>query len=133
MKEHGGEIFTPEILENDIQTKGLPILRKAQEIIEYFQPKQWIIENPSTGRMKKYIDDPFYDADYCKYTDWGYKKSTRFWTNIVLDKPLQRCNNDCINMCKNKHKITVDKAKSLRDRYRVPPLLIHELFSKQIE
>ena len=24
--------------------------------------------------MKEYIDKPFYDVDYCKYSDWGYKK-----------------------------------------------------------
>jgi hypothetical protein len=24
-----------------------------------------------TGEMKKYINRPFYDVDYCKYSDWG--------------------------------------------------------------
>ena len=26
-------------------------------------------------------DKPFYDVDYCMYSDWGYKKRTRIWTN----------------------------------------------------
>jgi hypothetical protein len=26
-------------------------------------------------------DIPFYDVDYCMYSDWGYKKRTRIWTN----------------------------------------------------
>ncbi len=67
------------------------------EIINYFKPKYWWIENPQTGRMKEYITLPFYDIDYCKYSDWGYKKRTRFWTNIE-DFDAKLCNKDCGNM-----------------------------------
>ena len=51
-------------------TKADPIVLKALEIIEYFQPKYWFIENPQTGYLKTrpFMNDiPFYDVSYCKY------------------------------------------------------------------
>ena len=60
---------------------------KVFEIIDYFKPRILVGNEKSsaTGRMKEYINDliPYYDIDYCKYSDWGYKKTTRFWTNIT--------------------------------------------------
>jgi len=49
---------------------GLPILRQAEKIIDYLKPKYYFIENPQTGKMKEYITRPFYDVDYCMYSDW---------------------------------------------------------------
>ncbi len=98
IKSHGDKIITKEILENDIEKYGKPMVDKVREIINYFNPDYYIIENPQTGKMKTYITDlPFYDVDYCKYSDWGYKKKTRFWTNIEGFIPMI-CKNDCENM-----------------------------------
>jgi len=41
-----------QIIEN-INQFGLPILRKTEEIINYYQPTYYFIENPQTGRMKE--------------------------------------------------------------------------------
>ena len=75
--------YTRESIERDMLERGVPILRKTEEIIRYFQPRLWFIENPQTGKMKDFIDPSvnYYDVDYCKYTDWGYRKRTRIWTN----------------------------------------------------
>ena len=99
LKSHGDTIITREILNNDIEKFGVPMVDKVFEIIEYFDPEYFIIENPKNGRMKEYINDliPYYDIDYCRYSDWGYKKSTRFWTNIP-DLEFISCNNKCDNM-----------------------------------
>jgi len=95
---HPTEVITKEILQQDIDNVGKPMVDKIFEIIDYFQPKYWWIENPQTGKMKTYITDkPFYDVDYCKYSDWGYKKKTRFWTNIQNFKP-KICKKDCENL-----------------------------------
>ena len=57
---------------------------KSLEIIGYFQPKTWFIENPATGLLK---DKPFTqglafaDVDHCCYCDWGYRKRARSWNN----------------------------------------------------
>ena len=58
------------------------LVAKVLEIVEYFQPETWWIEHPRHGRLKnrEVVEGiPFVDADYCQYSDWGYKKPTRFW------------------------------------------------------
>ena len=90
--------LTKEDIENDIEKFGKPMVDKVFEIIDYFKPKYWWIENPATGKMKNYIiDKPFYIIDYCKYSNWGYQKRTIFWTNIEGFKPLL-CKKDCENI-----------------------------------
>ena len=58
------------------------VVRKVLEIIKYFEPEQWWIENPRTGMLKDrpFMKDlPFVDVDYCQYSAWGYRKPTRIW------------------------------------------------------
>jgi hypothetical protein len=134
LKSHGDTIITKEIIENDMMTIGVAILRKTEEIIDYFNPKLWFIENPSTGRMKEFlIHRPYYDVDYCKYADWGYRKRTRIWTNKTDFIP-KTCKKDCgqINTNTKKHITSLNDigGGSNRDkRYRIPPTLIKELLS----
>ncbi len=98
-----GEIVSKEDIQRDINLYGKPMVDKIFEIIEYFKPEYWWIENPATGKMKDYISiqypqyNKYYDVDYCKYSNWGYKKMTRFWTNIENFQP-KRCKNDCENI-----------------------------------
>ena len=80
-----------------------------RKLVEYFNKKKYYdggFLRYSTGLMKNYINDliPYYDVDYCKYSDWGYKKKTRLWTNIENFKP-KICKDDCENMIK------IDKQK----------------------
>ena len=109
---HPTEIITKEHILDDIERYGKPMVDKIFEIIEYFEPKYWWIENPQTGKMKTYItDQPFYDVDYCKYSDWGYQKRTRFWTNIEDFKPLI-CKKDCDNIITIKKTLENDEKKN---------------------
>ena len=128
---HPTETITMKHLEDDIEKFGRPMVDKVLEIIEYFQPKFWWIENPQTGKMKDYLSDkPFYDVDYCKYSDWGYKKRTRIWTNIKGFNP-QLCNKDCDNIVNGKHKNSSRNnnwdGNGTLERYRIPEKLIEEL------
>ena len=95
LKAHGDKIITKEIIDEDIEKYGIPMIEKVFEIIDFFKPKYFWIENPETGRMKEYINDliPFYDVDYCMY-GMNYKKRTRFWTNINGFNP-KLCNGKC--------------------------------------
>jgi len=88
------EVFTKEILEAQRKESDQLIL-KTFEIIDYFNPELWALENPQKGTLKdrdimKYI--PYYDVSYCMYSDWGYEKRTRIWTNkkewnnLICDK-----------------------------------------------
>ena len=130
MKAHD-KTFTKELLLEDIEKYGKPMVDKVREIIDYFKPKYWWIENPHTGKMKEYITDlDYYDIDYCKYSNWGYKKRTRFWTNIKGFEP-KRCNKDCGSYGKNGHikQIGHYSDRSTRyERYRIPFKIIRGLF-----
>jgi len=121
--------YTSEKIQNDIDNIGVPILRRAEEIINYFEPTYYFIENPQTGRMKEYINDkPYYDVDYCKYCDWGYRKRTRIWTNVLNFEP-KLCRKDCGTVRGNKHIVDSTKDVPLRQRYKIPPKLIEDLFN----
>ena len=117
------------------------IVKRTIEIIEYFQPDKWFIENPQTGLLKDrdfMLGIPFTDVDYCRYSDWGYKKKTRIWTS--QDYEGRVCNKQCGNMTNGHHRnpimpfkvYTIDKSSasySTKDfLYRIPEQLIVELF-----
>tara|TARA_R110002020_G_scaffold1280_5_gene6071 strand:- start:4101 stop:4772 length:672 start_codon:yes stop_codon:yes gene_type:complete len=139
-KLHPNQIITKEVLQKDINDFGLPLLHRALDIIYYFEPKYWFIENPGNSKMKNYLQGvPFYKVDYCMYTSWGYKKPTIIWTNLENFKP-KRCNGNCRNTINGIHKSNIGgsaqikgtsllrKGTSLKERYRIPPELIRDLF-----
>ncbi len=123
-----GSIVKKEDLERDIDLYGKPMVNKCFEIIDYFKPKHWWIENPATGKMKNYIEsdyphyNTYYDVDYCKYSDFGYKKTTRFWTNLKGFE-AKRCKNDCENMLevegKKQHNIVLANGYEMIDGKKV--------------
>ena len=129
LKMHGDTIITKEILQNDINKFGKPMVDKVLEIIDYFKPKYWWIENPQTGSMKEYITNrKSYDVDYCKYSNWGYQKRTRFWTNITGFQP-KKCKKDCGYTENGRHKVTLGGPYTTKyERYRIPFKLLRELF-----
>ena len=63
---------------------SIQLVDKTIEIIEYFRPKFFVIENP-VGKMKqhypKILDKAFIRLDYCMYGK-KYKKPTNIWTNL---------------------------------------------------
>jgi hypothetical protein len=115
------------------------IVQRTIEIIEYFNPDYWFIENPQTGKLKDqdFMDMPYYDVDYCQYGKL-YRKRTRIWTN--LDNFVPRlCGGAgvCTAMDGRKHRLSIgngnpiytEHALSLHDKYSIPPLLLQALFA----
>lgn len=114
------------------------IVTRTLEIIQYFQPKVWFMENPATGYLKDQIfmrGLPYIDVHYCKY-GYPYRKWTRIWTNLEGFKP-KLCNNDCDALVKDKvsgclrHIGTfggIYPGTPLNQRYSIPPLLVAEMF-----
>ena len=107
-----------------------------------YNPELWFMENPNTGNLKnrEYMKDlPCYVVDYCMYSDWGYRKRTRIWTNKQGWTPL-KCDGSgsCGNMIGSlgnterlKHKEDISglkKRTTLDERYRIPEDLIFSLF-----
>ena len=120
------------------------IVQKTIEIIRYFNPSVWFIENPQTGLLKHQDfmkDFDYFDLDYCKY-GFPYRKRTRIWTNLTSWKPRPLCKKDCGNIINNKHKETAQRMPSGKksdwgndyiihrqdELYRIPSELINEIF-----
>ena len=63
--------------------KADALVQKCLEIIDFYQPRLWFLENPDTGYLKSrpFMQNvPYVRVDYCMYgTD--YRKRTRIWTN----------------------------------------------------
>ena len=121
------------------------IVQRALDILEYFEPRYWMIENPQSGLLKDQIimwGIPFKDIDYCKY-GMPYRKRTRIWNNVVRWEPRALCMKDCGNIRNNKHIATAQRGPSgkretwavqprftLHELYRVPAELVSELLVK---
>lgn len=124
-----GELFTKEKMNENILESD-KIVKKVLEIIDYFKPRLWFIENPKNGQLKKreFMKDlNYYDVDYCMYSDFGYQKSTRIWTNRK-DFINLLCNKRCGNIDETgkKHKKRTGDGGKLRN-YRIPEKLIKSL------
>ena len=104
------------------------IVRRVLDIIAYFEPPYWFIENPRNGLLKTrefMRDKPYYDVSYCKY-GYEYQKHTRIWTNALEFVP-KKCCFDCNSLVDGKHKALVLKTKSLTAKHSIPPLLVKDL------
>ena len=121
------------------------IVLKTLEIINYFNPRIWLIENPQSGLLKEqeFIKGlPYFDIDYCKY-GFNYRKRTRLWTNLDTWTPRPLCKKDCDSMDGNRHKETAQRAPSgkkenwkegytlfkQKDLYRIPQALVEEIMT----
>ena len=120
------------------------LVKRSLEIIEYFDPPVWFLENPSTGMLKDRVfmhGLPWIDLDYCAYSDWGYRKRTRLWTNSCFVGRLCLGKGCCPNMVGNRHRSSAQQGRnktptglhgeihSTRSLYRIPPDLCHEIES----
>ncbi len=108
------------------------IVKETLEIINYFNPELWFIENPQTGLLKNqsFMEGlPYYDVDYCMYSDWGYRKRT-IWTN-KKDFNNLLCDKTCGLIKDNKHppfaRMNIKGQNRLHLRYKIPEDLIYSL------
>lgn len=116
------------------------IVQRTLEIIMYFDPTYWLMENPQTGLLKSQsfmANLPYDDLDYCKY-GMPYRKRTRIWNNIPQWTPKPLCKKDCGHMRDGRHEQSaqqspqrhlVDVRRRFRttDLYKVPEALIEEI------
>lgn len=127
IKSLGGRVCTHELLKEDMYKRGLPLVLRMLEIITYFNPTFWFIENPANGKMKNFLYLPYYDVSYCHYSNYGYRKNTRIWCNKLNFIP-KYCKRDCNNLDdKKNHTGNIMNTGTLEERYRIPPKLIQEL------
>ena len=116
------------------------IVKKTLEIIDYFKPRFWTLENPQSGLLKKqsFMEGlPYFDVDYCKY-GMPYRKRTRIWCNLKTWNPRPLCKKDCGKVVDNKHIETAQRApnknnpngvrRTQEELYKIPEDLINEIF-----
>eukprot|EP00873_Tetraselmis_striata_P021730 jgi/Tetstr1/441994/TSEL_003144.t1 len=123
------------------------IAQKCLEIIEWFAPRHWFIENPYTGMLRKRefmapLEPFLHRCTYCKYGR-DYKKYTAIWTNKA-GLELKHCHLDPCDY-KREHGIHLACAQNglhgdPRKRpfkrrtgraktYQIPEALLAELFA----
>ena len=89
----------------DLESADALVLRTLQ-IIKYFAPPLWVLENPQTGMLKErpFMEGlPFKDVCYCRY-GYKYRKMTRIWGNIPFE-PRALCTrqNPCEHVDNGRH------------------------------
>ena len=97
------------------------IVKRTLEIIAYFEPEYFIIENPQTGLLKNQVfmsHLPYDDIAYCKY-GLTYRKRTRLWNNIATWEPRPLCKKDCNAMTEDRrrHQETAQRMPSGRKQH----------------
>ncbi len=121
-KRKDGVTVTKEWIEEQ-RKESDKLINKSFEIIDYFNPHFWFMENPQRGQLKDrdiMKDKLFYDVSYCMYSDWGYEKKTRIWTNkedwnnLICDK-----SGACGNMIDTQHKKVLGNGYELVDGKKV--------------
>jgi hypothetical protein len=128
------------------------IVQRTIEIIDYFQPDKWFIENPESGKLKDrdfMLGIPFYDVDYCCYGK-EYRKRTRIWTTIEGFEPKLCDPTTCPMMIDGRHKMScgngythdtktdskysgrkyTNEVVSKDEKYSIPAKLIQDLFQE---
>ena len=118
------------------------IVQRTLDILEYFEPRYLMIENPQSGLLKEQMlmyGIPFKDIDYCKY-GMQYRKRTRIWNNVFTWVPRPLCCKDCGNIEGTRHVASAQRYGnkrgvwprqprfSMHELYRVPEELILEIF-----
>lgn len=100
------------------------LVRKVFEMIDYFKPQAWVIENVGTGllvnRMKDIRDVPIFMTDYCCYGK-PVRKRTVLWSNKTLRLLLCPGRGQCNQMIDNKHISSVGNGRyELKYRNTIP-------------
>ena len=126
----------------DFEGANAIVLRTLQ-IIEFFKPRYWTLENPQTGYLK--IQPfmqlyPYVDACYCRYSDGvnhRYRKCTRFWgVHPWVPRPLCTRADPCEYVQDGRHPVCAQKfaptgrppmKHSQNQLYSIPDALCDEL------
>ena len=118
---YGIKIFT----ENDV-ILSKQLVDKVIEIINFFKPRYYVIENP-IGKMQiiyPFIFNKIYDiVDYCMY-GFNYKKSTAIWTNVDIE--FKRCSHLY-------HSGNVQDLANSKERGKIPLGLVSSIYNKVME
>ena len=114
------------------------LVQRALDIIEYFEPRYWWLENPATGLLHtrpcvQHLPEP-YLVSYCMYGA-PYKKLTHLWSNCPHFRP-RVCNKRCWWWDGQRHAGSAQRSANkgdtfrgfrLQDLYRMPGPLCDDM------
>ena len=121
--------------------------RRVFEIIEYYTPVAWFVENPATGYMhtREWIQPYNVYLNDCTYCMYGtlYQKKTHIWSNVPVTLRCCRHGDRCPHFVtgengKGFHPMTAQKGPSrsggiiipgapTKQLWRVPERLVRQL------
>ena len=121
---------------------GMAYVQKAIDIINYFKPKYWYIENPRGVLRKLEVVKELpirHTIWYCKYSDPGgddhRAKPTDIWTNDKSWTPRPVCKNgnrDCHHQPAPRGSRTGTQGmKNAIERSKIPPDLFYEILGNK--
>ena len=109
---------------------GIELVNKTIEIINYYNPKFYFIENPRGMLRKMPIMEQFkrHTVTYCQYGD-NRMKPTDIWTNSNLWVPKKTCKNgDKCHISAPRGSTTGTQGlKGAYERSKIPELLCKEI------
>ena len=110
------------------------LVQRALDIVAYFKPTVWWLENPHTGLLKTrpmMAGLPMQIVDYCMYGS-PYRKRTALWGNA--DASFKLCDKKCSAFVDGKHAMTAqrrtsegDHAFTLDELHALPGALVEEV------
>ena len=127
----------------DKATIGNNMVLKVIEILKYFQPNSWFIENPR-GLMQyfpplqEFIDEYGGNMNlvyYANYNNWGFPKPTYIWSNLTLwdNETIPTMSPDSYITKRRKYDNTIKRfyiafrSGNAKTRSQIPPDLIKRL------
>jgi len=119
----------------DTAKLGIELVNKTIEIINYFNPKYYFIENPRGMLRKLPIMEKFkrHTVTYCQYGDQRMKP-TDIWTNSNNWKPKQMCKNgsNCHISAPRGSKTGTQGLSNAYERSKIPEKLCIEILNSCI-
>ena len=130
IKEKFDDLLYAEIFINEEAEKWDKLVLKTLEIIEYFKPKYFFIENPR-GILRKmpFMESiPRHTVTYCQYWDTRMKP-TDIWTNSSSWTPRPMCKNwdSCHESAPRWSKTWTQGKKNAYERSIIPYQLCKEI------
>ena len=82
------------------------LVLRAMEIIRYYEPRAWYLENPASSLLKTRLNMhliPCVTVSYCKYGA-GYQKHTMIWGAVMHHSWRPTCKRDCEIIVNGRHR-----------------------------
>ena len=107
---------------------SIKLVDRTIEILKYFKPAFWVIENPMAKMRKHYPEILGEKPKVFYYCMWGmrYKKPTDIWTNLKIESPKCPHKRHDFYVSQNKKRNIYDLVefqKSKKERDRIPERL----------